>query len=110
MDDNDFIRRSDIVYFLRESAEGLVNTPSWASLLNECADKIEQGFDNFPSADVEPVVRCRDCRFGTREKNYEGKEMIECWNPECPCSYHAYLLPQDWYCADGKQREVPDAT
>lgn len=49
----EYIDKETAVLFLWESAEGLHGTPSWASLLEECADKIA----DFPAADVRENVR-----------------------------------------------------
>ena len=48
----------------------------------------------FPAADVEPVVRCRDCRYsGSAENGYEE------------CLITDSIHQPDFYCALGKERE-----
>lgn len=53
--------------------------------------------DAQPAVDAEPVVRCKDCRWG-REA---------CGNIECSADLN--LLPEyhgyDWYCPNGERRK-----
>lgn len=51
---------------------------------------------NAPTVDAEPIVRCKDCRWGRKT----------CGNVECrvdlnaPPEYHGY----DWFCPNGERR------
>ena len=51
--------------------------------------------DEAPTADVVPVVRCKDC---IHHKNAHKTMYVWC---ECVDG----LLPHDWFCADGERRE-----
>ena len=50
-----------------------------------------------PLADVEAVVRCKDCKYGQKCTN--GKTTYQCfkWNS----NEFGALHKQDWFCADG---------
>lgn len=50
----------------------------WISALSEA-------WNDIPSADVQPVVRCKECRW---------------WN-EGYCRLIKYETTDDWFCADG---------
>ena len=53
----------------------------------------------LPAADVAPVVRCKDCKHGTRLVcDLAGNEGIECRHGNI-----AHRL--DWFCADGAKNE-----
>lgn len=57
---------------------------------------IEKAIDEMPTIDAEPIVRCKDCRW--------GREV--CGNIECsvdrnlPPEYHGY----EWFCPNGERR------
>ena len=68
-------------------------------------DHYTSGFDeavtrveNFPAADVAPVVRCKDCEYSYDEISY-----LCCSHGVCvDCE-----VPPNFYCAEGKRKE-PD--
>ena len=48
----------------------------------------------YPSADVEPVVRCKDCKW-------KADTIGESW-----CDFHEFtILADDDYCSHGERRE-----
>lgn len=54
---------------------------------------------SIPAADVAPVVRCKDCKHGTRLVcDLAGNEYIECCHGNIP-----HRL--DWFCADGAKMD-----
>lgn len=56
----------------------------------------EEEFDQFPAADVAPVVRCKDCA-----NSYEGAFGRV-------CAYSIFVdctVPDDFYCASSKPKE-----
>ena len=54
------------------------------------------------------VVRCRDCKYGEFDANSEGEDMVLCNNKHNPVGFDCWLMPPEWFCADGERRE-PDA-
>ena len=54
-----------------------------------------------PTADVVEVIRCRECRWYSKEQDGWGI----CFHTH---SNHLYV-PEDFYCAYGKRREKTDA-
>ena len=69
---------------------------------------VRTGLANIPAADVAPVVRCKDCKYGVPTKNGFLNDMIACENEDSPCGYSSWLCQPDWFCADGERREVQD--
>ncbi len=52
--------------------------------------------DSVPAIDAEPVVRCKDCRWGK-----EACGNIECFvDLNAPTEYHGY----EWYCPNGERK------
>ena len=60
----------------------------------DCSD-VTDLIENFPAADVEPVVRCKNCE-------YSGKidSIFQTW-----CKKDMRRVNNDFYCAHGKERE-----
>ena len=78
------------VKYGNENAEQQHNSYS-SMMLYEIADEI----NDAPAADVEPVVRCKDCE-------YSGKidSIFQTW-----CKKDMRRVNNDFYCAHGKERE-----
>lgn len=55
----------------------------------------EKEFDEFPAADVAPVVRCRDCR-----NSYEVISGRCCSHGPCAGCF----VPDDFFCGHGERR------
>lgn len=52
---------------------------------------VEDCIKNFPAADVEEVVHCRDCKWWEKYKDsLQGR-----------CSLHSISPTGSWYCANG---------
>ena len=101
----DLIYRSNVVHYLLSSAEGLHDTPAWASLLVDCAGSIESR-ENFPPVSAVPVVRCRECIHG----RFKHQDMYECLhdadideNTGVPYGFIDFHEP-DFFCAYGERR------
>ena len=61
-------------------------------------DDLLNDVEDFPTADVRPVVRCRDCKHNAGKKIWlDHDETADCANG------HGYP-PLDWFCADGAKR------
>lgn len=56
--------------------------------------------ENAPTIDAEPVVRCKDCKWGV---DYYHEGDCYCLHPKCGLTY----FDGSWkfYCADGERRE-----
>ena len=46
------------------------------------------------------LIRCKDCDFGTPEKNGNGEDCIECSN-----SLEHLCHSPDWFCGDGERAD-----
>lgn len=57
---------------------------------------------NAPTADAVPVVRCRECKFGTHFGDMED-EWINCTNLN-----GKPLMPFDGFCSHGEREEGAD--
>jgi hypothetical protein len=55
--------------------------------------------------DMVHVVRCRDCKFGEPETNGRGDDMVMCQNKQNPIGDGDWLMPPEFYCADGERRD-----
>ena len=59
-------------------------------------DALEKGL-----AELEEVVRCKDCRHLKQEFQWNGM-------PYKTCEFHGNGYPDDWYCADGERKADAD--
>ena len=55
-----------------------------------------------PTIDAVPVVRCKDCLFGTVYKNLHGAEYVDCRLDEY------WVRKLDDYCSYGERKEPPE--
>lgn len=58
-----------------------------------------------PAADVQPIVRCRDCEFGEDASYGDGTKCVVCWNDYVSPS--SRIRTPDWFCAEAVPKE-PD--
>ena len=58
------------------------------------ADDIAEMLQNFPAADVRPVITCGEC-----------KHWFENGTDYCSCDRDALLRERDFFCAAGEKRE-----
>ena len=80
-------------YIEREAA--IESLPvAWDSAIN--------ALRNAPSADVVPVVRCKDCVNGTVFVNKQGVEYVDCVLDD-----YSVRKPTD-YCSYGERKEGAD--
>ena len=62
-------------------------------------DKIIDGIYEIPSADVTPVVRCKDCKFA--HMTYGGEcKYCDAWESE-----ESLYLDGDFFCAFGERKD-----
>jgi hypothetical protein len=60
--------------------------------IGECIMRVKE---DIPSADVRPVVLCRDCRWWTKqEKSLQGR-----------CELAGFYPTGEWFCANGERAE-----
>lgn len=64
-------------------------------------EEINQIINDAPTIDAVPVVRCRECKWGRTTS--EGSEYVWCGKPYAP-PWLSHIA--NWYCADGKRKEV----
>ena len=73
--------------------------------IGDVLDDVEE----YPAADVAPVVRCRECIWHDERGNRDGKGY--CQRPRLRGTSDRYgycygsETPADWYCADGERKE-----
>ena len=65
----------------------------------------------FPTADVVPVVRCKDCLYSKSYKTISENEGYYCQNPKCTFAYGTNwerifepIKNADDYCSYGERR------
>lgn len=99
---------------------GLVGTMKLLAVAN-CM--IKHGFPNIESdiydnslaaisdaitilKDQEPVINvvcCKDCKYGEEDTNSNGEDMVMCTNKLNPMGFENWLMPPEFYCADGER-------
>lgn len=94
----EYIKCEALIAMCEENAALEWNTytqpTSWADAFREFADIIE----NFPTADVVEVVRCKDCAWHDDEDNV-------CVNSRCSKSYYGCRVPREHFCSYGEKRD-----
>ena len=66
----------------------------------------EKEFDEFPTADVAPVVRCKDCtKFEQNGKYYNGKPFGYCYHWDYEQGSSPNEVDGDDFCSYGERRE-----
>ena len=101
MANNDYILRSDAVSAFCGNCEGT----EVCGQLGEPCEEVKR-IKAIPAADVEPVVRCRDCRFA--HMTYDGEcKYCDCFaNKDEDGELNETLyLDGDFFCAFGKRKE-----
>lgn len=61
---------------------------------NEAIDNMWEMIKNAPTVDAVEVVRCGNC--ANRYTKY------------CPLSFYGIAMPYDWFCAEGRPKEVSE--
>ena len=61
-----------------------------------------------PLMDVEPVIRCKDCKH--RPKGTGANHDLKFPDYVCPCQcvddyWYSWMPNDDWFCADGERKE-----
>lgn len=51
------------------------------------------------------VCRCRQCKYGEMTTNGFGEDGCICVNKSSPVMEAGWIVPPDWYCADGEWRD-----
>lgn len=57
------------------------------------------------TSDCVPVVRCKDCKWGSVITDDDCEDIVYCNNPDCPVWEADMAVKPDWYCADGERRD-----
>lgn len=61
-------------------------------------DTLRELIDDSPTIDAEPVVRCKDCKWWTKqEKSIQGR-----------CALYGMYPTGGWYCANGRRNDEID--
>lgn len=88
---------------------GIVTTHEYY-LLNKLSKKIDRRIQRVPAADVQPVIRCKDCDLWN-EWDHSGRESLG--NFRCSCAYWSvedgpvfFTAPTD-FCSYAEPKEEP---
>ena len=95
-----YIKADDLAIKFRMLAEDPWNKDTgttWSNAYEECADNV----DEFPTADVVEVVRCKDCKW------WDITDIASTLTPNaCRCKRVSRLwMESDAFCAYGERRE-----
>ena len=76
------------------------NSMDGAKVQTDCWRTIKE----LPAVNAVPVILCRNCKYGEPETNGFGEDMVMCQNKQNPIGYEDWLMPPEFYCADGERR------
>lgn len=98
-----YIDREAAVKLLRNQAlEALEYSNTECEVLSSVADELE----DFPPADVVPVVRCKDCRY-SRPRIAAEKEVLRENVVICTAISSEYFTKwEDDFCSEGVRKEA----
>ena len=98
-----YIDREAAVKLLRNQAhEALEYSDTECEVLSSVADELE----DFPAADVVPVVRCKDCRY-SRPRIAAEKEVLRENVVICTAISSEYITKwEDDFCSEGVRKEA----
>jgi len=57
------------------------------------------------SVDRKELVMCKHCKYGEPDTNGLGEDMVMCTNSQNPIGFGGWLMPPEWYCADGEEED-----
>lgn len=99
-----YIDREAAVKLLRNQArEALEYSNTECEVLSSVADELE----DFPPADVVPVVRCKDCVY-SRPRIAAEKEVLRENVVICTAISGEYITKwEDDFCSEGVRKEAP---
>lgn len=100
-----YIDRESAVKLLRNQAlEALEYSNTKCEVLASVADELE----DFPAADVAPVVRCKDCRY-SRPRIAAEKEFLRENVVICTATIRSEYIAkwEDDFCSEGVRKEAP---
>lgn len=100
----EYIERDAALEVVNGWREQLIPTYGENDEYVKCLGEVAEHLYIIPAADVAPVVRCKDCKYGVPTKNGFLDDMIACENKDSPCGYSSWLCQPDWFCADGESR------
>lgn len=58
----------------------------------------------YPSEDVEPVVRCKDCKWYVRSMIKQDGTLDERYKPDW-CDLYRRVREETYFCADGERKD-----
>lgn len=90
----DAVRRIAVLMAAEAESDGCEDQP-----MDTYIEYASEDLADIPSADVVPVVRCKDCKHCEYASNRVPTERAwVCY--KCLCD-----VEQDWFCADGERKD-----
>lgn len=73
----------------------------------DCRDAAESVFEEIPTADAVPVVRCKECKYSYIFEPWEGEDAVRyCNRLRWACAKDSDLpVYDDDFCSHGERRE-----
>ena len=91
---DEYIRREDFIQHLEKCKKGAaVTNLVWAAIM-----AIERDVRDMPAADVAPVVRCKDCKYGDYDSKPDGAMV-------CLRTNDGFWRKETDFCSYGERRE-----
>ena len=89
----DLISRQAAIDAVHEEFDGCL---VWDESGETTANEFERILDYLPSADAVEVVRCKDCRYWTKDEQYATIGFCRIWRRE---------IKSKEYCSEGRRKE-----
>ena len=98
----EYIEREAAIAYIREQSEecqkAFEEFGGESGIYADAYNDLAEDFYRIPTADVAPVVRCKDC------KHHEDEEIGMVY---CPNSIGGWV-GGNWFCADGERKDGAD--
>lgn len=100
----DYMKKSDVISYIRKEAaeaqSAFEELGGESGIIAEAFEDLANELEDFPAADVAPVVRCKDCqKSGVTEF---GKRF--CSEP-MGAFYGCIPVEDDFFCSGGRRRD-----
>lgn len=102
---DEFISRKAAIAYIREQSEecqkAFEDLGGESGIYADAYNDLAEDFYSIPAADVAPVTRCKDCKYGVADCCGE----YVCGHPEYELCEGVWCYPGDYFCAYGEPKE-----
>lgn len=91
--ENDYISREGALFAVVDAVQSNDNGFRWGEIVTFTGGDIIKLIKSIPAADVWPVIKCKNCRWWTKqEKSLQGR-----------CELGGFYPTGEWFCANGER-------